>query len=106
MHRIGLASMTKIVSLLDLLPSTGRLLNALSRCFVIVRRARLKPSLTFSVPIPHIHTSSWEEITENALMEGRLTKAEIAVASQMQEMELVRQKVYELERNQIQIKQR
>ena len=28
------------------------------------------------------------------------------VAAQMQEMELVRQKVYELERNQIQIKQR
>lgn len=31
---------------------------------------------------------------------------ENAVATQMQEMELVRQKVYELERNQIQIKQR
>lgn len=28
------------------------------------------------------------------------------MAAQMQEMELVRQKVYELERNQIQIKQR
>lgn len=28
------------------------------------------------------------------------------VAAQMQEMELVRQKVYELERNQMQIKQR
>lgn len=30
----------------------------------------------------------------------------ITVAAQMQEMELVRQKVYELERNQMQIKQR
>ena len=28
------------------------------------------------------------------------------VAAQMQEMEMVRQKVYELERNQVQIKQR
>lgn len=36
----------------------------------------------------------------------RLTQAEITVAAQMQEMEMVRQKVYELERNQIAIKQR
>lgn len=42
----------------------------------------------------------------SAIMEVRLIKAETAVATQMQEMELVRQKVYELERNQIQIKQR
>jgi len=47
-----------------------------------------------------------KKTTESALMAGRLTKVELAVASQMQEMELVRQKVYELERNQIQIKQR
>ncbi|MCJ1458371.1 general transcription repressor [Mycoblastus sanguinarius] len=39
-------------------------------------------------------------------METRLTELENIVAAQMQEMELVRQKVYELERNQIQIKQR
>ena len=36
----------------------------------------------------------------------RLTQAEKLVAAQMQEMEMVRQKVYELERNQIAIKQR
>jgi hypothetical protein len=44
--------------------------------------------------------------TERALLERRLTTAENIVAAQMQEMELVRQKVYELERNQMQIKAR
>ena len=44
--------------------------------------------------------------TERALLKTRLTRAENTVAAQMQEMEMVRQKVYELERNQMQIKQR
>lgn len=44
--------------------------------------------------------------TERALLERWLTTAENIVAAQMQEMELVRQKVYELERNQMQIKAR
>ena len=44
--------------------------------------------------------------TEKVLLERRLTRSGHIVAAQMQEMELVRQKVYELERNQIQIKQR
>ena len=35
-----------------------------------------------------------------------LTESENTVAAQMQEMELVRQKVYELERQQVLIKQR
>lgn len=35
-----------------------------------------------------------------------LTQVGNIVAAQMQEMEMVRQKVYDLERNQIQIKQR
>lgn len=43
---------------------------------------------------------------ERALSKRTLTQAENIVAAQMQEMELVRQKVYELERNQMQIKQR
>lgn len=43
---------------------------------------------------------------ERALSRGRLTQVRNTVAAQMQEMELVRQKVYELERNQMQIKQR
>ena len=43
---------------------------------------------------------------QRALLERRLTTAENIVAAQMQEMELVRQKVYELERNQMQIKAR
>lgn len=41
-----------------------------------------------------------------ARSERILTQAENIVAAQMQEMEMVRQKVYELERNQMQIKQR
>lgn len=44
--------------------------------------------------------------TERARSKTRLTQAENTVAAQMQEMEMVRQKVYELERNQMQIKQR
>lgn len=44
--------------------------------------------------------------TDQASLERRLTRMVNVVAAQMQEMEMVRQKVYELERNQIQIKQR
>ena len=51
-------------------------------------------------------TASMGKRTERALLERRLTTAENIVAAQMQEMELVRQKVYELERNQMQIKAR
>ena len=47
-----------------------------------------------------------ESTKGQAHSQSRLTRAEIIVAAQMQEMEMVRQKVYELERNQMQIKQR
>ena len=40
------------------------------------------------------------------LVKQKLTRLDNTVATQMQEMEMVRQKVYELERNQVQIKQR
>lgn len=45
-------------------------------------------------------------IIYGVLFERKLMGNETTVAAQMQEMELVRQKVYELERNQMQIKQR
>jgi len=43
---------------------------------------------------------------EGAFVERWLIPKVNTVAAQMQEMEMVRQKVYELERNQVQIKQR
>ena len=54
----------------------------------------------------HWNQQSMGKRTARALLERRLTYAENLVAAQMQEMELVRQKVYELERNQMQIKAR
>jgi hypothetical protein len=50
--------------------------------------------------------ATWRTWVEAASIKEWLTQTETTVAAQMQEMELVRQKVYELERNQIQIKQR
>ena len=43
---------------------------------------------------------------EASTSEEKADSSGIIVAAQMQEMEMVRQKVYELERNQVQIKQR
>ncbi len=63
------------------------------------------PSVIYATIIS-ITTSKLGNGTETQSYHRKLTTAENAVAAQMQEMELVRQKVYELERNQIQIKQR
>ena len=43
---------------------------------------------------------------EASTLEEKADSSGNIVAAQMQEMEMVRQKVYELERNQVQIKQR
>ena len=47
-----------------------------------------------------------ESTNRASIFEEKADTSVTIVAAQMQEMEMVRQKVYELERNQIQIKQR
>ena len=108
MHRTELVSMIKIVSLLGFHHLLRRCnVPMLCLCHGLHRLKYPLPSsershLRFCTP----KVAKMGKRTERAIMETRLTELENIVAAQMQEMELVRQKVYELERNQIQIKQR
>ena len=116
MHRIELVNMIRIVCL-------SVVSESLARSFPLSKSASdpancllfMKPAHHFQTLLSLLHTSfspshcsgrSIRARIERALSNETLTQADNTVAAQMQEMELVRQKVYELERNQMQIKQR
>ncbi len=107
MHRTELVNMIKVVRFFGFPESPN---STIFQCFVTTKVARDSPKLLLS---PNASSSpaqmmmkKHESTKAQALSKRRLTRAENIVAAQMQEMEMVRQKVYELERNQMQIKQR
>ncbi len=84
--------------------------STIFQCFITTKVAKDSPKLLL---FPNVSSSPAQMIMKKqestkgqTLSKSRLTRAENIVAAQMQEMEMVRQKVYELERNQMQIKQR
>ena len=80
---------------------------AFPKCLINTNSARDWISFIYASPSPaHTVEGSRESWNAASTLEEKADSNETIVAAQMQEMEMVRQKVYELERNQIQIKQR
>ena len=70
------------------------------------RLATSLSSLNASSSLAYMIRKNPESSNRATNSEEKADSSEKIVAAQMQEMEMVRQKVYELERNQMQIKQR